>query len=243
MKKMQLMSLVVLMLSLSTVAFAAEPLAYKDAKSVGLAYQHTVLDTNIGQLKGNEYGVQLSYAKKETGFAAHATVSDAHLKGSYEDFGNSLSGGSPSVTVEVSKRIEQLSSDVQCGAYAKYQRYGSLKGGENGTYDYSDGSSTWSDQTKINNLQVMEAGFLLQGDFKQLHPYAGVMLQVIKADLSYHYQEEDWYEWNDRTKITAKSGLGAVAGIAVDFNKNLTATISGTFKEHGSYSAALLYTF
>lgn len=240
----------------STAAFAAEPLAYGDKAfmQIGPTFQLTELVTDMGKLKGREYGIKWSMVNPESGYAVHAAVSHANLKGAYDDFNNSLDGGSPTVTLELSKSFEKFDNGWQIGAYAKYQRYfGSIKGGEGGTGEYYSEYldetvyEPWSDRSEIDNLQVMEAGLLVQKGFKltrtkQIQFYVSPMLQVIKADLSYAYQSE-FDSWSDTTKVVAKSGLGAVAGAVLNLNRDFSVQASATIKEHTTYSVGLNYAF
>lgn len=248
MKKMMEAGLVLaaLFAFLVSSAFAAEPLANSKKESVliGPAYQHTALDTTGGKLDGNEYGIKCSWIPSDAGFTAHVSVSRANLKGSYEDFDNSIEGGLPVVTLEASQRIAKYA-----GIYAKYSRYfGEIKGGENGTFQGFDSSNnlvtgSWSDKTTLSNLQVMEAGLLVQGDFSKVSVYAGPMLQAIKADLDYSYSDSDENTWSDQTKVVAKSGLGAVAGMVVKLSDVLSAQVGATFKEHVTVAAGLSFAF
>lgn len=249
----KLMVVLMLVVLTATAAFAGEPLAYgqKDFMQMGLVFQHAMLDTTSGTLRGNEYGTAYSYIMPESGYAFHLTVSHVNLKGSYDDFDNFIDGGSPSVTLEVSKSFDTFGNNWQIGSYAKYKRYfGSVKGGEGGLDEYYDEfgdlmfSESWSDQSKVSNLQIAEAGLLVQKQVKKAVLYAGPMVQIIKGDLTYSYQS-DSDSWSETTKVMANSGFGMVAGMVLPLGNDLTLGLTGTIKEHGvkEGGVGLNYTF
>lgn len=237
------------LMMVSTAALAAEPLAYRDGKQVSAVYGRTVLDTTMGMLEGTDAGAQLSVTDKEEGTAVHLTVTRAEPKGAYEDFSNVVGGKVHMLTLEASKRISTLDNGIKVGVLAKYRhQFGKTNGGERGIYPNFDnngnyiGDTNWQDRSEVN-LQIIEAGVLVQKDMDNLHVYAGALLQVIKGKFEYSYADSDGYSYSEKTDLTAKDGFGATAGIAYDITKRVTLKANATFMSHTSAMAAVGYNF